>query len=95
MFLLVPAYPGCPGQTAVEWLLLLSLDKLANTLPADAVKLTSKFSPVPHLAKRKGVCPYEYMTDISKFDEPRVPPKGKFYSTLTETDNRRRLRQSP
>ena len=23
MFLLVPAYPGCPGQTAVEWLLLL------------------------------------------------------------------------
>jgi len=23
MFLLVPAYPGCPGQTAVRWLLLL------------------------------------------------------------------------
>ena len=25
MFLLVPAYPGCPGQTAVKWLLLLSV----------------------------------------------------------------------
>ena len=25
MFLLVPAYPGCPGQTAVKWLLLYSL----------------------------------------------------------------------
>jgi len=24
-FLLVPAYPGCPGQTAVKWLLLLLL----------------------------------------------------------------------
>ena len=24
MFLLVAAYPGCPGQTAVKWLLLLS-----------------------------------------------------------------------
>jgi len=23
MYLLVPAYPGCPGQTAVKWLLLL------------------------------------------------------------------------
>jgi len=23
MFLLVPAYPGCHGQTAVKWLLLL------------------------------------------------------------------------
>ena len=22
MFLLVPAYPGCPGQTAVKWLLV-------------------------------------------------------------------------
>ena len=25
MFLLVPAYPGGPGQTAVKWLLLLLL----------------------------------------------------------------------
>jgi len=25
MFLLVPAYPGCPEQTAVKWLLLLSV----------------------------------------------------------------------
>jgi len=25
MFLLVAAYPGCPGQTAVKWLLLLPL----------------------------------------------------------------------
>jgi len=23
MFLLVPAYPGCPGSKAVKWLLLL------------------------------------------------------------------------
>jgi len=23
MFLLVPAYPGSPGQTAIKWLLLL------------------------------------------------------------------------
>jgi len=23
MFLLIPAYPGCPGQTAVKWLSLL------------------------------------------------------------------------
>jgi len=24
MFLLVPAYPGCPGQTAVKWLLFVA-----------------------------------------------------------------------
>jgi len=26
MFLLVPTYPGCPGQTAIKWLLLLLMD---------------------------------------------------------------------
>ena len=25
MFLLVPAYLGCPGQTAVKWLLLFAI----------------------------------------------------------------------
>ena len=66
--------------------LTASLDKLVNSLPADAFKFTSKFSPSPHLAKQKGIYPYEYMTDPSKFDEPRLPPKDKFYSALLETD---------
>jgi len=26
------------------------------------------------------------MTDLSKFDEQRLPPKDKFYSALRETD---------
>jgi len=30
MFLLVPAYPGCPGETVVKWLLLLLLAKLGK-----------------------------------------------------------------
>ena len=30
-FLLVPAYPGCPGQTAVKWLLLLFLLLLSSS----------------------------------------------------------------
>ena len=32
MFLLVPAYPGCPGQTAVKWLLLLLLLFFTNAV---------------------------------------------------------------
>ena len=63
-----------------------SLDRLVNTLPADAFKFTSKFSPSPDLAKQKQVYPYEYMTDRSKFDEQRLPPKEKFYSALSESD---------
>ena len=30
MFLLVPTYPGCPGQTAVKWLLLLLMIMIMN-----------------------------------------------------------------
>ena len=50
-----------------------SLDKLVSTLPADAFKFTSKFSPRPDMAKRKGYYPYEFMTDRSKFDETHLP----------------------
>jgi len=32
MFLLVPAYPGCPGQTAVKWLLLLLVTVVASCI---------------------------------------------------------------
>jgi len=31
MFLLVPAYPGCPGSKAVKWSLLLLLDLIILT----------------------------------------------------------------
>ena len=34
------------------------------------------------LAKQKGFCPYEYMTDFKKFEE-QLPSKEKFYSSLT------------
>ena len=36
MFLLVPAYPGCPGQTAVKWLLLLLSLCLMQLLDTDS-----------------------------------------------------------
>ena len=32
MFLLVPAYPGCPGKMAVKWLLLSSLFPLLTDM---------------------------------------------------------------
>ena len=36
------------------------------------------------LMLRKGIYPYEYVTDISKFNEQNLPPKDAFHSTLSE-----------
>ena len=64
----------------------LALDKLVNTMTADAFKFTSKFSQSSDLAKQKGIYPYEYMTDPSKFDKLHLPAKEMFYSSLNETE---------
>ena len=36
------------------------------------------------LVTRKGVYPYEYMDDFSRFDETCLPPKEAFYSSLSD-----------
>ena len=38
------------------------------------------------LLTEKGVYPYDYMTDVSKFDETALPTKQAFYSYLYEED---------
>ena len=35
---------------------------------------------------QKGVYPYEYMDSFERFQEPRLPPKDSFYSSLTKED---------
>lgn len=37
------------------------------------------------LLKRKGVYPYEYVDSFDQLEELSLPPKEKFYSTLTDT----------
>ena len=38
------------------------------------------------LMTQKGVYPYEYMNSFERFQEPQLPPKDVFYSSLTEED---------
>ena len=35
---------------------------------------------------KKGVYPYDYMSDWSKMDEMELPPQSAFYSKLSESN---------
>ncbi len=66
-----------------------SLDALAKTLGKDQFgTLTNQMSVDAEsleLLKRKGVFPYEYMTDFSKLSDTCLPPKEVFHSQLTDS----------
>ncbi len=68
---------------------LKSLDSLTKTLGKEQFKtLTNQMFADPKsldLLKRKGVFPYEYMTDFSKLSATSLPPKEAFYSQLTDS----------
>ena len=59
-----------------------SLDKLVNSTPRDALRLTSAL-PHHELLMQKGVYPYEYMNDFGRFNETSLPPPSEFYSKLS------------
>ena len=66
-----------------------SLEKLVSNLAKEGdakfhvLKRHIEASKVP-LLLRKGVYPYDYMDDVSKFQERQLPPKEAFFSQLTE-----------
>ena len=68
---------------------LKPLDSLVETLGEDQFEtLTSQMSvdlESLNLLKRKGVFPYEYMTDFSKLSATSLPPREAFYSQLTDS----------
>ena len=49
-----------------------SLDKLVNSTPRDALRLTSAL-PHHELLMQKSVYPYEYMDSLDRFDEKELP----------------------
>ncbi len=61
-----------------------SLDSLVKTLGEDQFETLTSQIPKESLdlLKRKGVFPYEYMTDFSKLSVTSLPPKDAFYSQL-------------
>ena len=65
-----------------------SLDTLVKNLDEQQLTHTRHFFTNDqqfNLAKRKGVFPYEYITDIEKYNDPSLPTIDTFYSLLNDT----------
>ena len=65
---------------------LKSLDGLVKGLGPDQFKSLEKEMGDNKLLKKKGVFPYEFMTDFEKLNVNKLPPKSKFYSRLNDSN---------
>ena len=70
--------------------MVASLNSLVKNLSADDFKYLSQEldNNVLDLAKQKGFYRYEYMSDFEKFKED-LPSKEKFYSSLSQVDQKK------
>ena len=62
-----------------------SLDSLTTNLVRRGQRLFGfeEYTPPQYeLLTKKGIYPYEYMTEWNKFEETKLPPKEAFYSKL-------------
>ena len=73
--------------------MLKSLDELVKANTKESFVLTRKCSSKKdysedefNLLFRKGVYPYEYINSWERFDETKLPPIEKFYSSLTDSN---------
>ena len=66
-----------------------SLDKLSDNLEDEDFIYTKKYFTDPvqfGLVKRKGVYPYDYMDNFSKFNDTELPQREDFYNLLTDNN---------
>ena len=64
---------------------LKSLDSLVKGLGSDQFKTLENEMGDNELLKKKGVFPYEFMTDFDKLNLSKLPPKKNFYSKLNDS----------
>lgn len=65
-----------------------SLEKLVSYMDTDALRQMKTSYPDPDqfaLLTRKGVFPYDHLTDWDKLKETVLPSKDAFYSKLTDS----------
>lgn len=63
-----------------------SLEKLVNTMKKQEFKLLKSYFPDTRqfeLLTRKGVYPYDYMSQLNRYEDTCLPSKTNFYNSLT------------
>ncbi|KAG7299574.1 hypothetical protein JYU34_016555 [Plutella xylostella] len=66
-----------------------SLDKLTKTMKVEEFSLLKSFFPIENefnLLTRKGVYPYDYMSQWERYEEKDLPQKSYFYNSISDQD---------
>ena len=63
-----------------------SLDKLSSNLKDEDMQITRKYTSEANfkLLRKKGIYPYDYVSDFPVFEETCLPPREAFYSELKD-----------
>ena len=75
-----------------------SLDSLMNNLACKGGKFFGfeEYNKSQYkLLNRKGIYPYEYMTNLDKFKETKLPPREAFYSKLNMAGLEKKIMNTP
>jgi len=77
-----------PERTVVYYCHLWRIDGNRCFAHPENFKITAKHVPKKHLQiyLRKGVFPYDYLTNFDIFNETKLPPKEAFYSKLYDSN---------
>ena len=57
---------------------------VSNLQPTDFINTKREFKQHTELITRKGVYPYDYVSNLKKFSETQLPPREEFYSKLND-----------
>ena len=66
-----------------------SLEIMVEPLNDDDFKYTRQYFPLDEefrLMKKKGVFPYDWFSDVTKLEDPELPPIEEFYSKLHDKE---------
>ena len=81
---MIPLYFEIRFIDSLKFLQTSLANLVSNLQPTDFINTKREFKQHTELITRKGVYPYDYVSNLKKFSETQLPPREEFYSKLND-----------